>query len=60
MIRADKRSHSALKAKDIRLSDEGVVKLLSLEMIGMEPDHDLTKEASTKQLAVTILNCLLM
>lgn len=26
----------------------------------MDSDHDLTKEASTKQLAVTILNCLLM
>ena len=60
MIRADKRSHSALKAKDIRFSDEGVVKLLSLQMIGMQPDHDLAKEASTKQLAMSMLNCFLM
>ena len=29
-------------------------------MIGLDSDHDLSKEASTKQLAITILNCLLM
>ena len=60
MIRAEGRSHAALKTKDIRLNEDGLVKLLSLEMIGLDSDHDLSKEASTKQLAITILNCLLM
>lgn len=29
-------------------------------MIGMEPDHDINQEGTVKQLAVTILNCILM
>ena len=36
------------------------MKILSLEMIGMESGHDLNREGSTRQLALTILNCLLM
>jgi len=40
MIRIDGRSHAALSAKDIRLNEEGLVKILSLEMVGMEGDHD--------------------
>jgi hypothetical protein len=40
MIRFEGRSHSALKAKDLRLTNEGVVKILSLEMVGMDSDHD--------------------
>ena len=58
MIRTEGRSHAALKAKDIRLNEEGLVKILSLEMVGMDKDHDLNKEGSTKQLATTILSCL--
>jgi hypothetical protein len=60
MIRIDGRSHSALSAKDIRLNEEGLVKILSLEMVGMDGDHDVNREGTTKQLALTILNCLLM
>jgi hypothetical protein len=60
MIRVEGRSHSALSTKDIRLNEEGLVKILSLEMIGMDSDHDASKEGTTKQLALTILNCLLM
>lgn len=29
-------------------------------MIGLDNDHDQSKEGTTKQLAITILNCLLM
>lgn len=60
MIRFERRSHSALKTKDIRLTSEGVVKILSLEMIGMDSDHDANEEGTTRQLALTVLNCLLM
>ena len=60
MIRVEGRSHSALSTKDIRLNEEGLVKILSLEMIGMSSDHDPNREGTTKQLAITVLNCLLM
>ncbi len=29
-------------------------------MVGMDNDHDLNKEGTTRQLAMTILDCLLM
>lgn len=29
-------------------------------MVGMEPDHDINQEGTVKQLALTILNCILM
>lgn len=60
MIRFEGRSHSALRTKDLRLTHEGIVKILSLEMVGMEPDHDPNQEGTVKQLALTILNCILM
>lgn len=60
MIRVEGRCHAALTAKDIRLTEEGTVKILGLEMVGMDKDHDPTKEGTTKQLAITILHCLLM
>ena len=60
MIRIEGRCHSALAPKDIRLNEEGLVKILSLEMIGMESGQDLNTEGTTRQLAVTILHCLLM
>ena len=43
MIRVEGRSHAALTTKDIRLNEEGLVKILSLEMVGMDKDHDLNK-----------------
>jgi hypothetical protein len=60
MIRFEGRSHAALRTKDLRLTHEGVVKILSLEMVGMDPDHDVNQEGTVKQLAQTILNCILM
>lgn len=60
MIRFEGRSHSALAAKDIRLTEEGLVKILSLEMVGMDKDHDPNKEGTTKQLAITVLSLLMM
>ncbi len=60
MIRVEGRCHAALTLKDIRLNQDGLVKVLSLEMVGLDADHDFSKEGTTRQLAVTILNCLLM
>lgn len=60
MIRMEGHCHSALRAKDIRLTKEGVVKILSLEMIGMDSDQDSNSEGTTKMLAMTILHCLLL
>lgn len=60
MIRMEGRSHAALRTRDIRLTKEGVVKILSMEMVGIEVGQDAAEEGSTKQLAMTVLNCLLM
>jgi len=58
MIRLEGKAHSAIKPKDIRLTQEGIVKILALEMVGMESDHDLSIEGQPKDLALTMMNCL--
>ena len=59
-MRAEGRTHSALTPRDIRLSEEGLIKILSLEMVGMHSDHDISKESTPKDLVPTILKCYLM
>ena len=39
LIRVEGRAHSAIKARDIKLTPEGVVKVLAMGMVGMDSDH---------------------
>ena len=39
MIRLEGRCHSALSTKDIRLNQDGLIKILAIEMVGMEGDN---------------------
>jgi hypothetical protein len=46
--------HCGLAPRDIRLSPGGCVKLLSPEMIGIDPDHTQS-EGLPRMLAVTLI-----
>ena len=60
MIRVEGRAHAAIKPKDIRLNPEGIVKLLALEMVGIDSDHEAATEGKTKDLAITMMQCILL
>lgn len=60
MVRQEGRCHSAISPKDLRVTKEGVVKLLALEMIGLDINHDGNQDGTPKMLCMTILSTLLM
>ena len=59
LINTEGRMHCGLTPKDIRLAPSGCIKLLSHEMIGIDPSHT-QNEGKPKTLAISLIECFLL